>query len=446
MTDRVGSGKLVGLALAGVTALAVGAAWVLGGDKATPQVNLLAPQSSPAPVRQASPGQASPGQASPGQASQNHVPLAPAPLADTPPAASPRPGATPSSTTQAPETAAGATATQVQPATAAASTGQQAMRPGAAATPQMTTTPPAGTAVTTLPSFDVARVGARGTVVIAGRAAPWAEVRLLDAGRELGRTRADARGEWVILPAEPLASGARELTLRARLADGREVAGQDSVLVVIPDATPAAVAQAAPAAGHQAAQAAGADPAPQARAPLIALLPPAAGPAGPRLLQGGAEAAAPGRASAPARLGLDIVDYDSTGAIRFAGTAPPETPVRVYVDQRHAGDAVADQDGRWTLTPAEAPPVGRHTLRLDQMANAGAVAARIEVPFARENLPEGGLADGRVVVQPGANLWRIARQTYGRGIRYTVIYQANRDQIRDPSRIFPGQIFSVPGG
>jgi nucleoid-associated protein YgaU len=270
----------------------------------------------------------------------------------------------------------------------------------------------------------VARVGARGTAVIAGRAAPGADVQLLEGGRELGRARADARGEWVILPAEPLAAGARELTLRARLADGRDIAGHDSVLVVIPDAE-------APAASRPA---------------LVALLPPAAAPSAPRLLQGGGEAPAPGRAPVPARLGLDIVDYDSAGAIRFAGTAPPGTPVRVYVDQRHVGDAMADQDGRWALTPTEAPSVGRHVLRLDQMAPAGAVAARVEVPFARENLPEGGLSDGRVVVQPGNNLWRIARSTYGRGIRYTVIYQANRDQIRDPSLIFPGQIFAVPGG
>src|SRR4051794_20830435 len=49
------------------------------------------------------------------------------------------------------------------------------------------------------PSFDVARIGARGMLVSAGRAAPGAEVLLFDGGRELGRARADGRGEWVIL-------------------------------------------------------------------------------------------------------------------------------------------------------------------------------------------------------------------------------------------------------
>ncbi|MFC7689716.1 hypothetical protein ACFQY5_08905 [Paeniroseomonas aquatica] len=54
------------------------------------------------------------------------------------------------------------------------------------------------------PRFDVARVGARGMLVAAGRAAPGAEVTLLESGRDLGHARADGHGEWVILPGDPL--------------------------------------------------------------------------------------------------------------------------------------------------------------------------------------------------------------------------------------------------
>ena len=49
-----------------------------------------------------------------------------------------------------------------------------------------------------------------------------------------------------------------------------------------------------------------------------------------------------------------------------------------------------------------------------------------------------------MVVQPGQTLWRLARGAYGSGARYTVIYLANRDQIRDPGLIYPGQAFAVP--
>ncbi|RKK01041.1 LysM peptidoglycan-binding domain-containing protein, partial [Teichococcus wenyumeiae] len=169
-------------------------------------------------------------------------------------------------------------------------------------------------------------------------------------------------------------------------------------------------------------------------APVAVLLPQTAA---PRLLQGGTPAG-------DGRLGLDIVDYDEGGAMRFSGTAPAGGTVRVYVDQRHAGDATADQTGRWVLRPEPVPAPGRHVLRLDQVGPRGRVAARLELPFQRDAGTTPSLAADRIVVQPGNNLWRIARATYGRGIRYTVIQRANSDQIRDPALIYPGQIFTLP--
>ncbi|RMD90304.1 MAG: LysM peptidoglycan-binding domain-containing protein, partial [Alphaproteobacteria bacterium] len=49
-----------------------------------------------------------------------------------------------------------------------------------------------------------------------------------------------------------------------------------------------------------------------------------------------------------------------------------------------------------------------------------------------------------VTVQPGYTLWGISRGRYGRGALYVKIYNANRDQIRDPDLIYPGQIFTIP--
>jgi nucleoid-associated protein YgaU len=50
-----------------------------------------------------------------------------------------------------------------------------------------------------------------------------------------------------------------------------------------------------------------------------------------------------------------------------------------------------------------------------------------------------------VIIRRGDNLWRISRRMLGKGVRYTTIYEANRDQIQDPSLIYPGQVFKVPG-
>ena len=298
------------------------------------------------------------------------------------------------------------------------------------------------------PRFDVVRVGARGSAVIAGRAAPGAEVILFaDNGRELGRARADRRGEFVILPAESLPPGTMELSLRARLGD-QEMTGPDTVVLVVPD-TAAQMAEAQrPAAPAQTTAAAPATepsstaPTPAPSGPLAVLIPSRPEAAGPRLLQ--VPEPTPAGRGAP-RLGIDSVEYDQAGSMRFAGGAPPGTRLRLYVDDKYIGDAAADTQGRWTLMPETQPSIGRHRLRVDQISPAdGRVLARAEVPFQREELPAEAFAQQRIVVQPGNNLWRIARATYGRGTRYTVIYQANKDQIADPNRIFPGQVFALP--
>jgi nucleoid-associated protein YgaU len=53
-------------------------------------------------------------------------------------------------------------------------------------------------------------------------------------------------------------------------------------------------------------------------------------------------------------------------------------------------------------------------------------------------------ASGKAIIRRGDNLWTIARRVYGRGVKYTTIYEANTGQIRDPNRIYPGQVFALP--
>ncbi|MDI7861112.1 Ig-like domain-containing protein [Rhizobiaceae bacterium n13] len=49
-----------------------------------------------------------------------------------------------------------------------------------------------------------------------------------------------------------------------------------------------------------------------------------------------------------------------------------------------------------------------------------------------------------VIIRRGDTLWQISRRIYGKGVRYTTIYLANKDQIQDPDLIQPGQIFGIP--
>jgi nucleoid-associated protein YgaU len=51
-----------------------------------------------------------------------------------------------------------------------------------------------------------------------------------------------------------------------------------------------------------------------------------------------------------------------------------------------------------------------------------------------------------VTVQRGDSLWRISQRLLGSGYRYTQIYAANNNQIRNPSLIYPNQILVLPEG
>ncbi len=271
------------------------------------------------------------------------------------------------------------------------------------------------------PGFDVVRVSPSGDAVLAGRAAPNAEVTVAGSGREIGHTQADSRGQWVLVAPIPLLPGSVELQLTSRTRDGTQASAESPVVIMAPESAKVSSSSQ------------------QGQAPIVAVLVPPNAPA--RILQGSQNAGPSGNASRP---NLELVDYDDKGNIRFAGTAAPGSTVRVYIDNAPAGDAVVDRDGRWALVPAGMVAVGDHRLRLDQLAAAGRAVARTEFPFQRANLSPQDVAGDRVVVQPRQNLWRIARRAYGMGTQYTVIYQANRDQIRDPNLIYPGQLFSIP--
>jgi nucleoid-associated protein YgaU len=267
------------------------------------------------------------------------------------------------------------------------------------------------------PSFDIVRVNPAGDAVVAGRAAPGADVAIIDNGREIGRAVADIQGQFVFLSTTPLPVGGQELSLTSHQG-GAETKGEGSVVLIVPDRV-----SVPPATG----------PGTPSTAVAVLTSPDAA----PRVLQGPA-------AGQGARLGLDVVDYDAKGAIRFAGSAPPGAVVRLYVDNRPVGDARSDPQGHWNMRPDNAIAAGDHALRLDQLSNSGRVEIRIELRFQRAVIPEQDVPQDRVVVQPRQNLWRIARRVYGRGVMYTEIYQANRGQIRDPGLIFPGQVFAIP--
>jgi len=305
----------------------------------------------------------------------------------------------------------------------------------------------------TNPSFDVVRIGPDGNAVIAGRAEPNSTVRIREGEEVIGEATADERGEWVVLPNKPLASGDRELSLEAEDETGTVSKADDKVVVLIPEEkAPAATSEQSGETSETTETAGATDSEPASeKQPVIALKVPSDGDGAVTVMQGPAPeaAAAPEEGSDTQdatlpRLSIDVVDYDTEGRVAMSGKADLNHTVRVYLDNNHVGTAPADENGNWALTIGQPIEPGNYTLRADQLDSTGKVTARVEIPFERAR-PDQILEPGsRYVVQPGNSLWRIARSTYGEGLKYWVIYHQNRNQIRDPDLIYPGQIFALP--
>ena len=269
------------------------------------------------------------------------------------------------------------------------------------------------------PTFDVVRISATGNAVIAGRAEPGANVVVLDRGRALGQVKANRRGEWVLVPLEPLPPGATELYVEASLPGTFPRLSENVVVLSVPRRSEPQAARVRP----------------------FAVLTPRGGGA-TRVLQGSRLPVA--RDKGGPGVSLDVVDYDDAGNIILSGRADPNAEIRVYTDNRLIGTARSDKKGDWQLRPDVRIAPGDHELRVDSVSVEGKVLARSVLPFTRADLQLFDMRDGRVVVQPGNSLWRIARATYGSGLQFTLIYDANQEQIHDPDLIFPGQVFKVP--
>ena len=209
-----------------------------------------------------------------------------------------------------------------------------------------------------------------------------------------------------------------------------------------PAATPQATAQVAPQVTLPTAPAAEPEQAPQPQPETVAVLKSTA--EGVELLNTPAP-------EVMDNVAIDTISYSDTGAVQLSGRAQTAAKnVRVYLDNASVIDLPVDKQGRWR---GDLPNVdeGIYTLRVDEVAADGAVTSRIETPFKREApatlaaaMEEQTGPISAITVQKGATLWAIARDRYGDGLLYVRVFEANRESIRDPDLIYPGQVFALP--
>ena len=276
-----------------------------------------------------------------------------------------------------------------------------AVAPVSTTVPQ-TETVPAPSQRAGLPSFDIVRVDANGNALLAGRADPGSTVTVKDGNNVLGTVVADSHGEFILLPDTKLAPGTHEITLSETLPDGKVIESAQNASIDLPGSGKAVLAVVSGPGGSQVVT----DQGPQ-----------------------------------PGQLAMGAVDYDTHGHALFSGTAPTGATVTVMLGGKPLGKAQADSSGRWRLTAPT--PTAPGIITLNGTTMTGEALPPVSVPFAPEQL-SAALDDGRVVIEPGDNLWMIARKVYGKGIMYTLIYSANESEIHNPNLIFPGQDFVLP--
>ena len=475
------------LAMAAVAAVAA-VLFALFGDppSPTPEAPAMPEAAAPAPAPEPAPAQTAPAQPAPAQAAApDPAPAAADPAPEAQAAAQPEAQAAPAQTPEAaiqPEAApasepAAQAAAQTAPSAPAA---ESAPAPAKAPAPALAIEPAPEVAPEV--AFDVVRVEPDGSALVAGRAPARATVSVLIDGAPVAVTRADGQGGFTSFSRLGPSETPRVMSLSVTLADGRAVASDASVIigpVAAPEApapaaaqTPEALAAAAPEAAApapaeaQAPEAAPAEapaPAPQALAAAAPEAPPqsAPQPAAPSavLVEGdGVRVLQPAARTDPDLVRIDAISYSASGNVVLDGSGAAGLFVRIYIDNRALLKTLIAEDGSWRASLPDIAP-GVYTLRADQIDDSGRVTSRFETPFKRE-APEtvaaaqAGNAQGAdagmaaapvsVTVQPGNSLWRIARRSYGSGLLYVQIFEANRAQIRDPDLIYPGQVFTLP--
>ena len=324
------------------------------------------------------------------------------------------------------------------------------------------------TPVDIAPKLDTFRVEGDGSSVFAGRATPNQMVDILLNGSPIERVTTDASGSFVVFLQLPYSDDGQTISLLAD-PNGAAIASAETYLIA-PINAPVVVAAVEADPIVQDDLAAQTDPVVADDAivqsssavidiPLPQPVPvPAAAPAILIVTAEGVDVVQPDLSNvAPdvlSNVALDSITYNPSGEVLIAGRAAGEGFVTVYLDNQPITTSRIVAGGTWR-TDLPDVDTGIYTLRIDEVDTAGEVVSRIETPFKREEQEVVAQAlaidiakpDFRVAmttVQPGMTLWAIARDQFGSGVMYVEVFEANRDRIRDPNLIYPGQVFRLP--
>ena len=310
-----------------------------------------------------------------------------------------------------------------------------AQDPEAPATPEPEETPASG------PAFDIVRVEPNGSTLIAGSGAAGAEIVVLLEDVPVANASTDPAGKFAVFLDIPPSGAARVLALLQRL-DGVEITSEATVILAPSPVDVAEATNAADPAPDKAEPTAEASTEEFSTAPTVLK----ADQQGVTVLQGPWDDSP----EVMSTVALDAISYSAAGEVELSGRSGQEGFVRVYLDNAPLTTSRITPDGNWRTALPDVD-TGVYTLRVDEVNAQGDVVSRVETPFKKEDQEvidaSRAAATGPaqvVTVQPGSTLWAIATDRYGEGVLYVRVFEANRDRIRDPDLIYPGQVFTLP--
>jgi nucleoid-associated protein YgaU len=334
------------------------------------------------------------------------------------------------------------------------------------------------------PSFDLVRVTDLGDVLIAGKAPASSAVTVLLDEEAVAQTVSTVAGEFVLMFEVQPSAAPRVLELEVRLPSGDRLRSLDTLMLaprsdrlvaeaqgtqteplqtaravevtpLFPDASetaPAPVISAPQIAGETQSDAA---PEPAIDGPSDTELSEFSGPGAPLAVLMRADGSVQllgevgplnAQPSSGNNVSIDAVTYDADGDVALSGrTRTGAADIQIYLDNQPVLRARASPDGNWQAQ-LQGIDRGVYRLRVDELDDAAQVTSRAEIPFERvvPEIAREAAGPQALIVQPGNTLWAMSQEQFGDGARYMRIFDANRDQIRNPDLIYPGQVFVLP--
>lgn len=145
---------------------------------------------------------------------------------------------------------------------------------------------------------------------------------------------------------------------------------------------------------------------------------------------------------------MGLFDFASKiGKKLFGGDDDPAEKIQAHIEKANPGMTdlkIEVNDGVATIKgDAESPAalekailMAGNAMGIEEVQAADATVAGQQAQF--------GGDDEFYVIEKGDSLWKIAANAYGNGAKYKAIFEANREVIEDPDKIFPGQKIRIP--